>query len=176
MDGQHPEGIRLELLIDERSGVVLELQPSQRRLDDELPGAGHAEQNLVRAVRDQLLGSFGKLGVAGHPPQERVGVQQQFHPNQFWMSSGSGSSKSTPILTRPRAVPGTRRPTPHPMGTSFATGRPALEIVTSSPRATRSRSFEKCVFASWMLTGSMELRIGLSAGLSHPAEPALLVS
>ena len=64
----------------------------------------------------------------------------------------SGLSKSAEIRTKPRALPGSRRSFSAFIGTRRATGRPPLAMVISSPCRTRSTSFEKCVFASWIFT------------------------
>ena len=53
-------------------------------------------------------------------------------------------------MTFPRALPGLRWVFSGLMGTSRATGRPPLAITISSPCCTRSISFEKWVFASYV--------------------------
>src|SRR5260370_369475 len=83
-------------------------------------------------------------------PKKDVGVQQVLH--DFFLdflarralpskasriSSGSGASKSSGMVIWPRKTPSLRVVSSAGMGTRRATGTPRLEMVISSPAATR---------------------------------------
>ena len=57
------------------------------------------------------------------------------------------------------SIPGTRRFGRSWIADKRAIGLPALAIVISSPAWTRSRSFDRWVLASWMLTGAHRQRV-----------------
>lgn len=59
------------------------------------------------------------------------------------------SRASRPSISSPRCTP---IASASRFGTSLATLRPALAMITSRPAATSSMIFERCVFAWWMLT------------------------
>src|SRR6266571_4795580 len=118
-------------------------------------------------MRHHVLGSVGQThlpqrvldrDLPGEPfrrsehPQPHLRVEEDSHSsNALRMSSGSGASKSSATKTRPFSVPSGRSFTTGAAGTKRATGTPALAMITSSPAATRSRSLERWVLASWTL-------------------------
>src|SRR2546425_8919915 len=165
--GQDLERVLLELRRDIPLRVLRQRHPAEVRLDHDLPCARGAEEDLVPAIRDESAGASRELIAVGDPPEEGVGVEQQSHSKCFARSFGSGASKSGETTIRPRAVPGVRRSVRGLSGTIFATGLPALAMVISSPRRTRSMRRERCVFASWMLIARMQGETRLSGGLTQ---------
>ncbi len=109
----------------------------------------------------------GRAGVVGDRPQEGVGIQQMpSFPEQIL---DLFRQRIIEIVRNGEiSLGGTenRRFGCSSSGTSFATGFPALAITTSSPNATRSKSLERWVFASWILT-SMIRHNSLSPELSQ---------
>ena len=77
-----------------------------------------------------------------------MGIKENLHSKAFWISFGSGASKSAPIVMSDLAVPGLRADGGCAKGTSRATGLPALAMTISSPSWTRLRSLDKRVLAS----------------------------
>src|SRR5215211_1033817 len=153
VDGQYLDGVAGELVGDESLEVPGDLQPAEPGLDGDLPPTCRGEEQLVATISDDLPCLLGEPGVVGDPPQESVRIEQNPQRSKASRtSSGSEASKSSPIITRPDALPDLRRSGFSPAGTSRATGLPAFEITTSSPSLTRSSNRERCVLASWTFT------------------------
>lgn len=136
-------------------GIDGEIVAAEAGFDGDFPQAGCAEVQLGFRGFDQAAGfggeAFGRCG----GPEQQVGIEQEFQglaPNICSISSAAMRSKSCGTrnwpLRNPVRLGGVAGVS---MGTSFATGWPALEMITDSPPATRARRREKWVFASWML-------------------------
>src|SRR6266498_1907486 len=133
-------------------GSVRQPQLPQRVLDRDLPGARRRKQQLVVRGGDELPGRGGEPFRRREHPQPHLGVEEDSHSsNALRMSSGSGASKSSATKTRPFSVPSGRSVRTGVAGTRRATGTPALAMITSSPAATRCKSLERWVLASWTL-------------------------
>src|SRR5579864_1838129 len=132
---------------------AVEIQSTECRLERKLPDRRSTNEDGRGRIGNRLPGSGTELGIFGEPPEKGVAIQEELHSlsprNAARTSSGSGSSKSGPRRIRPFRRPGRRGSAA--TGTSFATGRPLFAMMTSSPRATRSSSFDRWVLASCTL-------------------------
>src|SRR6266487_879856 len=136
---------------------VLEVQLTQRALDRDLPRAHRAHHHKFGPLHGANR-SGPKLDKV--PPDERVGVEQQPHPdspvNNRNTAGGNGASKSSAIQPLPFPSPYLRRwrVSLGASGTRRALGFPDLAMMISLPWAACSTSSERCVFASYRLTDS----------------------
>src|SRR5436190_12016636 len=126
---------------DARNKIIeRDAQLSDARLDRRLPDRCGADENFIRThdIGPRLSGEPARVRQV---PEKYLRVEQQPHTlpsNASSVSGGSGASKSAAILTLPFRKPGLRTRLGGAMGTSFATGFPALAITISAPSATRS--------------------------------------
>ena len=156
---QHWEGGHtrvLHHLRDHHVGRAGKLQLSQVHLDRDLLGArGRKEEIGVAVLKDGATTDRKTVRIREHP-EPNLCVEQNPHvsrsSNSRRTESGSDWSKSPVHRIFPAYSPNGRTPPTRSIGTSRATGRPARAITISSPPATRRRSLEKWVFASWMFT------------------------
>src|SRR6185312_8347167 len=127
-------------------------QLAERELDRNLPRAGRRQHQLVVGRDDNRAALFREPLGCRHHPEPDVRVEQNSHDSKASRSSGgSGASKSSPIVMRPRSEPSTRSPSGSVTGTRRATGTPARAMYTSCPSATRFRSLDNWVLASCTL-------------------------
>lgn len=97
-----PERISAEMLSEEGSELAIGFETAMGHLDGELPGAGHAECDVVPRVGNRLAGGDRKPGIVSDPPQEGVSVQEEFHFSKASrMAFGKGASKFREIRNRP---------------------------------------------------------------------------
>ena len=99
------------------------LEPPDAGLDNDLPSAHRAHEDLVGTVADQRPRSRRQAAVVGDPPEERMRVEQEPHSKLNWTSSGSGASKSGPTHTSAAGASGMSFPIFGTIGTSLATRR-----------------------------------------------------
>src|SRR5579864_4116805 len=171
--------------------------PGQRELasgnlDYDLPGNHGGKKDFFITILQDLPCAGVQSLLVVHAPQQNSRIEKIFHARLlllrgWWaffttrfsgsssprkparMSGGKGPLKSSAIQISPFRNPRGRLPCSGYTGTSFATGTPALAIMTSSPRATRCNSLEKLVFASCTL-----ISIRQHYGLSHGLSPSIL--
>ena len=148
MDRKDLESIGCDLSRNELLGILGQMYPAQGSFDDNFPPAYGTEPNLIGVIGKDLSSPLGEAVAVSDPPEKRRGIEEDPHSKLRKSSSGNGASKVGSSVTCPRALPGNLRPFGEPKGTRRATGLPPLAIVISSPRSTRSISFDKCVFAS----------------------------
>src|SRR5574341_81463 len=140
-------------------GGLWKRQASEGVLDRDLPGAGRGEEALVVHVLDCLPRMLAEPFRLAVHPEPAMGIQEDPHrSNSSSSSSGSRWSKSSGTWNRPRSVP-RRTALGSETGTRRATGRPALAITTSSPRATCRKRRERWVLASCTFTVFMGIMI-----------------
>jgi hypothetical protein len=73
-----PERIQAEMLSEEVSELAIGFETALGHLDGELPGAGHAEGDVVPGFGNRLAGGARKPGIVADPPQESVSVRRSF--------------------------------------------------------------------------------------------------
>src|SRR5207244_11894322 len=140
---------------DARDNIIeRDAQLSDARLDRRLPDRCRADENFIRAhdIGPRLAGEPTRVGQV---PEKYLRVEEQPHAppsNASSVSGGSGASKSAAILILPFRKPGLRTRLAGAIGTSFATGFPALAMTISAPSATRSTRRDRFVLASCILT------------------------
>src|ERR1700681_951262 len=117
---------------------------------DDFPNAGDADPYL--SCWQQGSYPAREFCLVLKSPQQNMRVNENLHhQNRSSISFGKGSLKSSGTTNAPLADPSLNRGRSVGIGTSFATGFPALAMTTSSPMATRSNSRERWGLASWML-------------------------
>lgn len=77
---QQREAVDAKLLGNEPIQAFSQPKLAETELDGKLPAAGDAEKDLVIRVGDSRPCSPPDCGRALDPPEERVRVEQQFHP------------------------------------------------------------------------------------------------
>src|SRR5687768_4162076 len=105
-DGELDESVTLDSRLEL---AEVESNSPQTFLDGNLPEGRGAYRDIVVSRGDHFPRSFGKLSIAGQPPEQDMRIEQQSHGRSFSKrSAGSDSSKSRAIRTRPRIRPGFR--------------------------------------------------------------------
>ena len=108
LDGEHLDLVQLKLPGNELVEGLRQREFAQADLDRDLLQTGHAAPAAVRWRLNQRLRLAAEAGITGDEPKEGVPVQQQVH-FKYGSKSAKGASKSSAMLTNPRALPGSMR-------------------------------------------------------------------
>src|SRR5207302_3247783 len=130
-----------------RLRVPLDL--SEACLDGYLPDGGRRHVDRF-GCRDPRARGWAQTAVSAYCPEKQVGVEQdlQSPPSKAARTcSGNGASKSSATLILPLRIPKRTRRFGAASRVKRATGLPPRAMMTSSPAAARSTSFESVVLA-----------------------------
>jgi hypothetical protein len=103
MGGLNRQHVETHALKNRLELVQRESQPAERMLDRDFPRRGGTDENLVRRRRDSGLDPLIQTGWLPDRPEKNMGIEEKFQrprpSNTSSISSGNGSSKSTPVVT-----------------------------------------------------------------------------
>lgn len=78
-DGKPDDQVPLHFLLDGLYPCLLQLQLAETDFDGDFPQARCTQVDLVLSVQKGFPGSFAQTTVASQQPEERMGIDQNFH-------------------------------------------------------------------------------------------------